>query len=114
MTFTLPFPPTLNTYWRHGRGYNYISKQGKAFRENVLAAVWQKGKPTPLTGRLTVHILLLPPDRRRRDVDNHAKATLDALQHAGVFADDEQIDDLRIVRGQITTGGSCIVEITTL
>jgi crossover junction endodeoxyribonuclease RusA len=33
-----------------------------------------------------------PPDRRRRDLDNIQKPVLDALQHAGVYEDDSQID----------------------
>ena len=33
-----------------------------------------------------------PPDRRRRDLDNLLKPALDALQHAGVYEDDSQVD----------------------
>jgi crossover junction endodeoxyribonuclease RusA len=38
-----------------------------------------------------------PPDHRRRDIDNLIKATADALQHAGVYEDDSQVD-LLVVR----------------
>jgi crossover junction endodeoxyribonuclease RusA len=38
-----------------------------------------------------------PPDRRRRDLDNLLKPTLDALQHGGVYEDDSQVD-LLVVR----------------
>ena len=39
-------------------------------------------------------------DKRRRDLDNILKAPLDALTHAGVLMDDEQFDEINIVRGQ--------------
>jgi len=56
-------------------------------------------------------VTLHPPDRRRRDLDNAMKALLDSLEHAGVYDDDSQIDDLRIVRGGIVPGGACVIEI---
>ena len=35
-----------------------------------------------------------------------------ALEHAGVFVDDSQIDDLRIKRGPVVPGGKVLVFIT--
>ena len=52
------------------------------------------------------------PDRRRRDIDNVGKALLDALQHAGCFDDDEQIDVLHIERRTVIKGGACRVVVT--
>jgi crossover junction endodeoxyribonuclease RusA len=75
-----------------------ISKRGREYREQVIALVWPG---EPLTTRLAVEMLLYPPDRRRRDIDNTAKALLDALQHAGVYTDDSQIDRLVIERGPL-------------
>jgi len=48
--------------------------------------------------RLRVVIECFPPDRRRRDLDNLGKSCLDSLQHAKIFVDDNQIDDLRFIR----------------
>ena len=50
-------------------------------------------------------------DRRRRDIDNIAKALLDALQHGGVYIDDSQIVDLRIKKADPVEGGSTLVQI---
>lgn len=44
-----------------------------------------------------------PPDRRRRDLDNLQKPTLDAMQHAGVYEDDSQVDLLITRRREVTT-----------
>ena len=54
-----------------------------------------------MLGRLRVEVVAHAPDHRRRDLDNLHKATLDALEHAAVYADDGQIDDLRIRRGDV-------------
>ena len=34
-SFTLPYPPSNNRYCRHSRGFHYISKVGKEYREQV-------------------------------------------------------------------------------
>lgn len=47
-------------------------------------------------GHLKVEIEAFRPDKRRRDLDNLLKATLDGLAHAGVYEDDSQIVDLHI------------------
>jgi crossover junction endodeoxyribonuclease RusA len=61
--------------------------------------------------RVSVSIVLKPPDRRRRDIDNTAKAILDALAGAGVYDDDCQIDRLTIERDRITEEGIAIVNV---
>jgi len=50
-----------------------------------------------------------PPDRRRRDLDNLQKSTLDALEHAGLYEDDSQIDLLIARRCEVAPGGKLIV-----
>lgn len=54
---------------------------------------------------------MCPPDKRKRDLDNVCKATLDALQHARLFDDDAQIDELHVERGDKVDGGSLFVEL---
>ena len=55
-----------------------------------------------------------PPDLRRRDLDNLLKPTLDALQHAGVYEDDSQVDLLMTRRGGVVPGGRLAVRMTEL
>ena len=109
---TLPWPPSTNTVWRNLRGRTLLSKRGREFRRLVGEMVGQQYDDAPLRGRLSVHVTLYPPDRRKRDIDNYGgKALLDALTHAQVWADDEQIDRLTIIRGESAKGGGCLVTI---
>ena len=108
---TLPYPPSVNRYWRHVGPRVLVSREGRSYRERVRSLLAATGMPT-LTGRLTMTVTLHPPDRRRRDLDNPQKAVGDSLKHARVIRDDSQVDDWRIVRGDPVRGGACIVEIT--
>lgn len=107
----LPFPPSVNHYYRHVGARTLISRGGRAYRDAVIALLRSRRSP-PLTGRLQVSIQIHPPDRRRRDLDNVQKSLLDALQHAGVYADDSQIDTLTITRRDPVPGGAALVAIS--
>lgn len=95
----LPWPPSVNRYWRSVNGRAILSREGRAFRERALIAIRaQQNGGVPLTGRLAVLIDAMPPDRRRRDLDNISKGLLDALTAAGIWQDDSQIDLLTLRR----------------
>ena len=65
----------------------------------------------PLLGKLKVLVMVYPPDNRRRDLDNIFKALLDAIEHAGVYVNDNQICDLQAVRCDVIKGGQVVVHI---
>lgn len=110
LLFVLPYPPTLNTYWRHVGAKVLISEKGRAYRKTVRAAAeLVMFNRTMFTGPLKVQGLFLPPDQRRRDLDNLPKAILDALCHAGVYKDDSQIRHLDIQFGTVAEGGSALI-----
>lgn len=98
----LPFPPSVNGYWRAYQGRNILSKRGRQYRQDAMVAIGKSmavaTAMNPLSGRLEVSLDLHPPDARRRDADNYSKGVLDALTHAGVWQDDEQIDRLHILK----------------
>lgn len=104
MTLVLAWPPSINHYWRRAGRVIHISSEGRRYR-GLVADACRAQRWQPRTGRLAVEIEAHPPDRRRRDLDNLTKATLDALAHAGAFEDDEQIDWLLIRRAPVVRGG---------
>ncbi len=109
----LPYPPSVNHYWRRVGARTLISRAGRKFRARVVAHLAMR-RLQPMTGALAVHVTVHPPDRRRRDLDNAMKALLDALAHGGAYEDDSQIDRLEIVRGEVVPGGTVIVRIMEL
>lgn len=119
-TYRLPWPPSVNCYIRRGSNRSYMTKKGKEFRDEVVnevaerdSSVWKIPR-CAMNGRLAVNVELTAPDKRKRDIDNHVKAVLDALQYAGVFLDDSQIDELRVKRLHVESPGACDVTITEL
>lgn len=104
-SLTLPLSPSINHYYKVNRsGGRRLSEEGEAFRWQVVAAV-KAAKLPKLAGRLCVVIRVCPRDRRKQDIDNRIKACLDALQCAGAFENDEQVDELQVSRGPIVPGG---------
>ena len=114
LTVELPYPPSVNHYWRRVGPRTLISRQGRAYRRDVATAVRRidhAPERLPLTGPLWVEVSLYPPDRRRRDLDNTLKALLDALQHAGVYPDDSLIEQLSVEKRKVVEGGKAVVVI---
>lgn len=106
----LPYPPSVNHYWRRVGARTLISRGGRAFREAVCSILAARGI-RPIAGPLVVEVTIHPPDRRRRDIDNIQKALLDSLQHGGAYGDDSQIVRLTIEKCEPLDGGKTIVRI---
>ena len=77
----LPYPPSLNHYYRHVGPKVLISAEGRRYQERV-GNLLLAHRATPVGGPLALEVELYPPDRRRRDIDNTQKGLLDALQAA--------------------------------
>jgi crossover junction endodeoxyribonuclease RusA len=108
----LPWPPSVNAYWRNVNGKSLISRAGRQYRQAVQAAVLVAGGRKDLLGLLSVSIIAVPPDARRRDIDNVLKAPLDGLAKAGVYDDDFQIIRLSIERVKPSKPGCLMITIT--
>ncbi|MEQ6280966.1 RusA family crossover junction endodeoxyribonuclease [Kluyvera cryocrescens] len=119
MKLVLPFPPSVNTYWRAPNkgplaGRHLISADGRKYQSAACAAIIEQLRrlPKPSTEQAAVEITLYPPDARRRDLDNYNKALFDALTHAGVWEDDSQVKRMLVEWGPIVPKGR--VEITIM
>lgn len=96
-------PPTINHAYRRGTadrrgGDTYRTDALIAYEREVWAAIRAAGWSMPplLWPAIAVRLEFYMPNRRRQDIDNRIKPTLDALSRALAF-DDARITDL-IVR----------------
>ncbi|EFG1419327.1 hypothetical protein BR148_003551 [Escherichia coli] len=70
MKLILPFPPSVNTYWRHPNkgafaGKSLISAAGRKFQSAACAAIVEQLRrlPKPTSAPASVEIVLFPPDK---------------------------------------------------
>ena len=117
LEFNLPYPPSVNQIHTVARGRIVLSSVARRYYKNVKNVLRESGLlPSPFNGeRLSVIVLTHQPDKRRRDIQNLPKILLDsitkkhekkilrdALSETGIWNDDEQIDDFRIIRGDLS------------
>lgn len=112
VSFSLPYPPSANHYWFivacKGGGRKVLGKKGKEYRESVKTAL--RGSQE-LSGRLKLTVSAHAPDRRKRDLDNILKALLDSMEDAGIYKDDNQIDEIHVFRSEPIKGGQVDIEL---
>lgn len=115
LTLQLPFPPSVNSVWRCMHSRNILSQKGRDYRAFVIALMeGTMADVRKFENRLRVDIVLHPPTRRKYDIDNFHKALLDALTHAGIWEDDEQIFQMYVEKGEVMEGGLVKLSITDL
>lgn len=100
----LPWPPSINTYWRRNGSRYFISKAGMDFRARCISLCSKHSGLFAKEVKVSMLIEAYPPDRRKRDLDNILKPILDGLTHAKVYADDSQVDKLTVWRCLPLTG----------
>lgn len=111
ISLELPYPPTVNTYWGFQGSRRFLTPSARRFKKAVAEKVLLS--PTKFTKeRLSINVMLYPPDKRKRDIDNVLKPLLDALTQAGAFEDDSQIDVLVVQRKNKISNGLCVVYIS--
>ena len=94
ISFELPWPPSLNRYYRHVGPRVLISREGRRYR---MMCVSRLGGVFPkLEGKVKLTGEFYPPDARKRDLDNVLKCMIDSLVHAGLMRDDSQIKHIDV------------------
>ncbi len=109
----LPWPVSLNAYWRICQGRLIVSSQARAYRQKVCymayklrRAYWDK--------RVSMHIEAYPPDKRCRDIDNLLKITLDSLQEAKIYENDNQVERILLERKSIEKPGKIVISFSEI
>lgn len=94
---TIPYPPSVNHYYRNGRnGRKFVAEKGQEHRIKVWA-ICRMETVEPIRQKLSVTFICHKPDKRKRDLDNLLKCLCDSLTEGGMWHDDSQIVDLRIM-----------------
>jgi len=106
----LPFPPSVNHYYRRVGPRTLISRDGRAYRKRV-TSILAVLRIRPIRGPIRMHIDVYPPDNRRRDLDNLQKSLWDALQKGGAYHDDSQVVRFEVEKRRAVPGGKVIVRI---
>ncbi|HGV9229870.1 TPA: RusA family crossover junction endodeoxyribonuclease [Providencia rettgeri] len=116
LSLVLPFPPSVNACWRTARGTMIISEKGRAFRANAIAAVYDqlRKRPRAITEDVSVIVNMYPPTKKRRDIDNYLKAPFDALTHAGIWKDDDQVKHVDMRWCEVVKNGKFEITINLL
>ena len=95
LTLDLPYPPSLNRYYRSFGGRVVISREGRRYTDSVVSILSSCGM-TAIRKKVRMRIDVYPPDARRRDIDNILKCLLDSLVKGGALEDDSLIRGLSI------------------
>jgi crossover junction endodeoxyribonuclease RusA len=111
LVLDLPFPPSVNTYWRRSGNRTILSREARRYRDAVRAVVFSRCGVPAFDGPLSVRLDLYAPTRRRYDADNRPKGVLDALTACGAWADDSQVFLLTVAKRGVRAGGLCRVTI---
>jgi crossover junction endodeoxyribonuclease RusA len=120
MSLTVPWPPSVNNYWKPtcfcGRPGITLTPKARDYRQSVVCAIRDAMGPplSPIEGPVRIDVELRPPDRRKRDIDNHLKSLFDALTYGSVWKDDSQVDEMTVRRGPVISGGHATVIISEL
>lgn len=101
----LPWPPSVNHYWKARGKRRFISARANAWMKEAVFLVQQARRSLSFTGPVAVVAFLHPPDRRVRDIDNTAKPLLDALVKGGLIKSDHQVSLLLLKREEVLRGG---------
>ena len=110
--FFLPFPPSINSFYSKTRNGLFISKKGAAYQSSGIISIREQlGPMEGIDTKINLAIILYPPDRRTRDLDNYIKPLLDTITKSGIWMDDSLVDQMLVYRGAVLQAGSCFVRI---
>lgn len=109
LKFTLPYPPSLNVYWRNFRGRMVLSAEAKKYKRQVYeifndadlkgsSKFWAVGSNITGPSKLAVGLSIdVYRPRKSGDLDNTLKAILDSL-NGNLYEDDRQVIEIHARR----------------
>jgi Holliday junction resolvase RusA-like endonuclease len=98
-----PIAATRPRVGKHGT-YNvgdyakYKEDLSFAISATALRHSWHLSDKLPITGKLALRVRYYRSDKRRVDIDNLVKCTMDALQQSGLIQNDSDIQELHAMK----------------
>jgi crossover junction endodeoxyribonuclease RusA len=100
LKFTIPYPPSLNVYWRNFRGRMVLSAEAKKYKRAV-RDLFESDPNLITTAASKKRFVGLKIDvyrpRKSGDLDNTLKAILDSLNE-NLYEDDRQVIEIHAMR----------------
>ena len=89
MRFQFEFPPSTNNLWMPVKGKGLVkTKEYRAWQDANAWIIRQQIGLVKIEGPFEAYFVFERPDRRKRDLDNLLKASLDCITNARVVQDD--------------------------
>lgn len=109
---TLPYPPTSNHNTMVAKGRRISSPKYRAWRTLAEISIRAQSQGQTVPGLYSISYFAERPDKRRRDLENLPKSLSDALQSAGLLADDANCERSTIswLEG-VSTKGCAVVHV---
>lgn len=114
MKINLTFPTVTGNHYKSlnfARKRVFVTKSGQRYRLAIKADLMKADAIKRYDVPLSVKMKIVPPDRRRRDIDNICKTLFDALTLAGLWTDDKLIKKLTVEVVEPTKPGYIEMEI---
>lgn len=94
----LPVPLSVNSIYRAWKGRMLLSKKGREWAKLVIPMIREQANGMYFTGRIAVEYRYAFKTNAKCDIFNYEKILSDCLTKAGIWNDDSQIDDGRVIR----------------
>lgn len=107
----MPWPPSVGVYFRICKGRFVKTQRARDYLKEVQWIVRKQKIESFGDKKIFVSIAAYPPDARKRDLDNLLKVSMDSLEVAKVFNNDNQIQKYDIERYQKVKSGRLLVSI---
>lgn len=108
--FDLPYPVNCSINHLYNRTKNgcFVNKTAKKYKDNVYYLLHNFKKFG--SQNVQLEIIIHPPDKRKRDLDNILKIVFDSLEFSKIIENDFQIVELCVKKKEVIKNG--ILKIT--
>lgn len=101
-------PPSVNSMYRGGR--RYLTQRGRDLKNEIEWEIASQRKNGPMSGPVKKIVHFHFPDKRKRDIDNCAKAVLDCCTGV-LYHDDSQVSELHLYKSVDAANPRTVVQV---